>query len=176
MALTTGALLAIAGGSLATGALASGGAAWGASSKIKKAREEEAESYKKAQNFLDSQYYRDPLSTVGNKALLKSMDERMRDQADAMENRAAAGGATMENQLAARQASNQTMSNVYTQLLQGEDARRDALNAQKMQLDMQHSANVQNSFYQDAQAWQNWGSTMGNAFGQLGSAALLGIK
>ena len=109
MAIPT-ALLVAAGVSGGLGVIGSGvGAAVGASN-VKKAREEEAKSYKDAKSFLDSQYYRDPLTSVGNKALLKNMDERMRDQADALENRAAAGGATMENQLAARQMSNRTMS------------------------------------------------------------------
>lgn len=166
--------MGLAAGSAALGTLGSGIAAGVGASNIKKARNEEAKSYKNARSFLDSQYYRDPLSSVGNRAILKGLDERMKDQADAIENRAAAGGATMENQLAARQASNRTMSNVFTGLLQGEDARRDRINSQKLALDMQHSANVQNSYYQNAQNWQNWGAAFGNAMGDLGSSILLG--
>lgn len=173
MAIPT-ALLVAAGVSAGLGVAGSAvGAGFGASN-IKKAREEEAQSYKDAKSFLDSQYYRDPLSTVGNRALLKTMDERMRDQADAMENRAVAGGATMENQLAAREAANRTMSGTYSRLLQNEDARKDALNAQKLGLDMQHSANVQNSYLQNAQNWSQWGSAFGNSMMDLGSSLLIG--
>lgn len=130
--------------------------------------------YNEAKGFLNSQYYRDPLSTVGNRSILKRLDERMKDAQDAINNRAVAGGATFENQLAARQSANETMSGVYSNLLQGEDARRDRLNAQRLGLDMQHSANVQNNFMQNAQNWQAWGSAMGGAAMDFGNAALLG--
>lgn len=149
------------------------GGAIGSASNTRRARNEETRSYNNAKNFLSSEYYRDPLTTAGNRSLLKSMDERMRDSMDAIENRAAAGGATMENRLAARQSANETMSGVYSQLLQGEDARRQALNQQKLGLDMQHSANLQNSYYQNAKNWQAWGSAIGNAGMQFGSAGLL---
>lgn len=174
MALTTTALLTAAGIAAGTGVLGATGAAIGAGAETKKARKEENKSYQQAQSFLESQYYRDPLTSVGNKAILKSMDERMRDQADAMENRAAAGGATYENQLAARQASNRTMSGMYSQLLSKEDARRDALDAKRLALDMQHSANLQNSYLQNAQNWSQWGSTFGNSMMDVGSSLLLG--
>lgn len=130
--------------------------------------------YNEAKGFLNSQYYRDPLSTVGNRSILKRLDERMKDAQDAINNRAVAGGATFENQLAARQSANETMSGVYSNLLQGEDARRDRLNAQRMGLDMQHSANVQNNYMQNAQNWQAWGSAMGGAAMDFGNTALLG--
>lgn len=149
------------------------GGAIGGAANTRKARKEATRSYNNAKSFLDSEYYRDPLTTVGNRSLLKSMDERMRDSADAIENRAAAGGATMENRLAARQSANETMSDMYSRLLQGEDARRQSLSQQKLGLDMQHSANLQNSYYQNAQNWQAWGSAIGNAGMQLGSAGLL---
>lgn len=143
----------------------------GSAKNVKKARAEELKSYNQAKDFLNSEYYRDPLSTVGNRAILKSMDERMKDNLDAINNRAVAGGATMENQLAARQANNEAMGNVYTNLLQGEDARRAALNQQKLSLDMQHSANLQNSYLQNAQNWQAWGAQLGKAGSQHSSAS-----
>ena len=161
-------------GTEVVGALGAVGSAIGAASQTKKARKEENKSYQQARSFLDSQYYRDPLTSVGNRAILKSMDERMRDQADAMENRAAAGGATYENQLAAREASNRTMSGTYSQLLAKEDARKDILDSKRLALDMQHSANLQNSYLQNAQNWSNWGPTFGNSMMDVGSSLLLG--
>ena len=143
----------------------------GSAKNVKKARAEELKSYNQAKDFLNSEYYRDPLSTVSNRAILKSMDERMKDNLDAINNRAVAGGATMENQLAARQANNEAMGNVYTNLLQGEDARRAALNQQKLSLDMQHSANLQNNYLQNAQNWQAWGAQLGKAGSQYSSAS-----
>ena len=129
--------------------------------------------YNQSEAFLDAEYYRDPLSSTSNRALLKTMDQRLRDQNDALQNRAVAGGATMENQLAARKANNETMSNVYSNLLMGEDARRQAINQQKLQLGQQHSQGTQMSYLQNAQSWQSWGAQMGQAGMSLASAGLL---
>ena len=150
------------------------GGAIGSAVNNKKARDEENRSYQYASDFLNSQYYRDPLSTVGNRALLKNLGERMKDQNEALQNRSVAAGATTENQLAASQANNETMGRVYTSLLQGEDARRDALAQQKLGLEQKHSANIQNSFYQDAQNWQSWGAAMGDAAMSYGNALISG--
>lgn len=166
---TTAALIGL--GIAAAGATAG---AIGSSVNNRKAQEERTRIYNQSRNFLSSEYYRDPLSTVGNRALLKTMDQRLKDQQEALDNRAAAGGATMENQLAARKANNETMSNVYTQLLMGEDARRQAINQQKLQLDQQYSQGVQMSFRENAQNWQTWGAQMAQAGMQFGSSALLG--
>ena len=155
------------------GALAASvGGAIGSAVNIRKARDEENRIYGYSKDILNAQYYRDPLSTTGNRALLKSMDERMKDSAEALQNRAVASGATVENQLAAKQADNRVMSNLYTSLLQGEDARRDRISQQRLGLEQQHSANLQNNFYQNAQNWQAWGSAMGNAITQLGTAQI----
>lgn len=157
--------------------LAAGGAligAVGGAANRRKAREEELSNYNTARDYLDSLYYRDPLSTVGNRSLLKAVRQNYADNLDALQNRAVAGGATMENALAARQANNENLDKVYGQLLQGEEARRSGIDRQRMQLDAQHSAAVQNSYLQAAQDWQSWGSAMGNAALAYGSANLLG--
>ena len=146
----------------------------GSAANRKRAKDEARRSYKEGVNYIDSEYYRDPLTTVGNRSLLKSLDERMKDQNEALQNRAIAGGATMENQLAARNANNKVVGNVYTNLLQGEDARRAALNQQKFRLGQNYSTQVQNGFLQGAQDWQAWGSQMANAGMSLGATGLLG--
>lgn len=170
MALTE--ILALIGLGIA-GAGATAGAI-GSSVNNAKAQRERTRIYDQSKNFLNSEYYRDPLSSIGNRALLKQMDQRLKDQNEALENRAVAGGATMENQLAARKANNETMSGVYTNLLMGEDARRQAINQQKLQLDQQYSQGVQMSFLQDAQNWQSWGAQMAQAGMQFGTSGLLG--
>jgi len=139
-----------------------------------KARQEELENYNNARSYLDSLYYRDPLTTVGNKSLIKTAKKTYADNLDAIQNRSIAGGATMENQLAARQANNESLDKVYGQLLLGEDARRDRITAQKMQLDSQHSQNIQNGFRQAAQDWQQWGTQTAQAALAYGSSNLLG--
>ena len=169
MALTTALLI---GGAAATIAGSTAGAI-GSAVNNRKAQEERTRIYNQSRNFLSSEYYRDPLSTVGNRALLKTMDQRLRDQNDALENRAVAGGATMENQLAARKANNETMSNVYSNLLMGEDARRQAINQQKLQLDQDYSRGTQASYLQSAHDWQSWGAQMAQAGLSVASSGLL---
>ena len=167
--MTTAAL--IAAGIAAAGATA--GAA-GSAANRKKARQEETRNYQNAKDYLNSMYYRDPLSTAGNRTLLKAARENYAEGLDALNNRMVAGGATMENQLAAMKTANQGMDKLYGQLLMGEDARRDRIAAQRMQLDSQHSSAVQNGYLQAAQDWQNWGSQIANAAMSYGSSQLLG--
>ena len=163
----------IATGMLIASSVASALGAAGSAYNRAKARQEEAENYQNARSYLDSMYYRDPLSTVGNRSLLKAAQKNYADNLDALNNRAVAGGATFENALAARQANNENLDKVYGQLLQGEDARRDRISAQRMQLDSQHSQAVQNGYLQAAQDWQSWGAQIGNAALAFGSSNLL---
>ena len=166
----TSALL-IGGAALAAAGATAG--AIGSSVNNRKAQEERSRMYNQSKNFLNAEYYRDPLSSTSNRALLKTMDQRLRDQNDALQNRAVAGGATMENQLAARKANNETMSNVYSNLLMGEDARRQQINQQKLQLEQQYSQGQQMSYLQNAQNWQAWGAQMAQAGMSLASTGLL---
>lgn len=171
MAITAGTLALIGAGLAAAGAT---GGAIGSASNRRKAREEESRAYQNARDYLNSQYYRDPLTTAGNRSLLKLAEKNYSDNLDAIQNRMAAGGATMENQLAARQANNESRDKLYSQLLIGEDARRDRIGAQRLSLDQQHSQNLQSGYYQAAQDWQSWGAAMGQAGMSLMSSGLLG--
>ena len=172
MALTTSAILAL--GSLGAGLATSAVSAGIAAGQTRKAREEEQKAYERNKLALDADLYRSPLESISNKALLKTMDERLRDMRDAEENRAAAGGATMENRLAAMDSANQTLSGTYTNLLLGEDARQRHIRNQQLALENQHSQNVANNYMQNAQNWQQWGAATSQAFGNLGSAFALG--
>lgn len=171
MAISAGTIALIGAGLAAAGAT---GGAIGSSANRRKAREEEARSYQNAKDYLNSLYYRDPLTTVGNQSLLKQARKNYEDNLEAIQNRMVAGGATMENSLAARQANNENLDKIYTTLLQGEDARRDRIGQQKMSLDQQHSQNIQNGFYQAAQDWQQWGGQMAQAGMSLMSSGLIG--
>ena len=168
MVLSTAALIA--------GGLAATGGAVGSALNRARAREEETANYQRARDYLTSMYYRDPLTTASNRALLKTVRENYADNLDALNNRMVAGGATMENALAARQAQNESLDKVYSQLLMGEDARRDRIDAQRMALDSQHSQAVQAGYREAAQDWQTWGSQMANAAMSYGSAQLLGAE
>lgn len=171
MAISATTLALIGAGVAAAGATA--GAA-GSAANRKKARREEARNYQNAKDYLTSMYYRDPLSTVGNRSLLKLARENYEDNLEALNNRMVAGGATMENALAARKASNEGMDKLYGQLLQGEDARRDRIDAQRLQLEDKHSGAIQGSYMQAAQDWQNWGGQVAQAGMSLMSSGLLG--
>jgi len=155
-------------------AVASAAGAIGSAAKNKKARQEEKRAYDRAQAYLNSDYYRSPLESVGNKALLKTMDYRLDKNNEAIDNRAAAGGATVENVLAAKQNNNEAISNTYARLLQSEEARQQGIRAQQMGLDQQHSQAVQNGYLADAANWQNWGQTTANAIMSLGTSSMLG--
>lgn len=164
--ISTGALIA----SLAASGIAAGASAY----KRKQAQDEETRNYQNAKAYLNSMYYRDPLTTVGNRSLLKAMKDSHKESLDAINNKLVAGGATVENQLAAMKANNTSMDRAYTQLLKGEDARRDRIDAQRMALDNQHSAAVQTGYMQAAQDWQNWGAQAASAALSYGSSSLLG--
>ena len=171
MAISATTLALIGAGIAAAGATA--GAA-GSAYNRKKAKKEENRNYQNAKSYLDSMYYRDPLSTVGNRSLLKAVQENYADNLDALNNRMVAGGATMENQLAARQANNESMDKFYGQILQREDSRRDNISGQLLDLENRHSNSVQSRYAMAAQDWQQWGGQIAQAGMSLGSSGLLG--
>lgn len=171
MAISATTLALIGAGIAAAGATA--GAA-GSAANRRKARNEEARNYQNAKGYLNSMYYRDPLSTVGNRSLLKAARDNYAEGLDALNNRMVAGGATMENQLAAMKTANEGMDRLYGQILQGEDARRDRISGQLLSLEDRHSGAVQGSFMQAAQDWQQWGGQVAQAGMSLGSSGLLG--
>jgi len=167
--MTTAALISAG---IAAAAATAGGV--GSAMNRKRAREEELRNYTQAKDYLNSMYYRDPLSTVGNRSLLKAARQNYAEGMDALNNRMAAGGATMENQLAAMKSANQGMDKLYGQLLLGEDARRDRISSQMMNLEDRHSGAVQGSYMQAAQDWNQWGGQMAQAGMSLMNAGLLG--
>ena len=123
---------------------------------------------------MDALRYEDITKTPSGAAILKLRNEQRLDDLDAMDNRAAAGGATVENRLAAMKAENRSDSRLMAELLQSDEARRRSAEAQRLSLDQQHSGNVQNSYLQNAQDWQAWGSVMGDAAMSFGNTAILG--
>lgn len=159
--------LGVAGASALAGAI-------GSAANTAKARREERAWYNKASAFANGLRYENLLETVSGRAAMKERNEQRRDNIDALNNRAVAGGATYENQLAARQMENEADSRLTSQLLQNDEARRRAAEQMQMNLDAQHSNFMQNSYMQNAQNWQAWGSAMGGAAMDFGNAALLG--
>ena len=158
---------------LGASALISGISAGMGASKNAKARREEKANYNRQQGLLDYEQWKDPLTSVRNRSVFKQMDQRIADNTEAINNRAVAGGATVENVLAARQKNNETISNVGSQLLMAEDARRARVLGQRMALDDRHSQAVQQGYQADARNWQNWGAATSQAIMSYGMAGML---
>lgn len=118
-----------------------------------------------------SQFYRG--LTPGEAALLKSVNQDREDSNDAINNMLIAGGATTENALAARKASNERFDKFQGQLLEADAARRDRLDAQRMQLRQQRAGNTANNYLQAAQDWNQWGQQTAGSILSLGSTGLL---
>ena len=164
MVLTTGALL----GAAAISALSAGVGAYkrGQAADTQNAFIEWA----KANNR--SRYYEDP--TTGERALLKTARQDRQDANDAINNMMVAGGATMENALAARKASNERFDKFNNQLIAANQARRDRLDEQLVGLNQQQANLQANNYLQAAQDWNQWGQQTAGALLSYGSTGLLG--
>jgi hypothetical protein len=130
------------------------------------------ENYNNQRGRLLTDMYASPLDSVANKALLSQMDRRLEKQAEAVENRAAAGGATFENTLAAKQAGNDAMADVISGMIQGETARRDALRGQLLNLDSQRTAQQIATKQQSGANWATMANNVAGAFNTLGGTML----
>lgn len=129
-----------------------------------------SDSYNKQRASLLTDLYANPLDSVSNKALLSSMDRRLQKQEQKVENMAAASGATFENTLAAKQASNEAMADIYSSLLQNEQVRKDAYKAQLLNLDSQRTAQQIAAKQASGQAWANMGSSLASSLSNLGGS------
>lgn len=130
------------------------------------------QNYNRTRGQLLTDMYASPLDSIANKALLSQMDRRLEKQNEAIENRAAAGGATFENTLAAKQAGNEVMADAVTGLVQGETARRDAYKSQLLNLDSQRTAQQIAAKQQSGAGWASLGNNVSGAFTNLGGTML----
>jgi len=130
--------------------------------------------YDYAEGFANTQRNLSTFDTPGGKALLKISDRNNLKELAALNNRAVAGGATMENQLAARQALNENRDKVNMQVLQADQKRKDAWDNQLLDLKGQRAMANVNDRLQAAQDWNQWGGQMASSLMSLGSAGLLG--
>lgn len=130
------------------------------------------DSYNKQRRNLLTDMYANPLDSVANKALLSTMDRRLEKQEEKIENQAAAGNATFENTLAAKQASNEAMADVMSGLLQTDQARKDSLKSQLLNLDSQRTAQQIAAKQASGQAWANMGSSLAGGLFTLGGSMI----
>lgn len=141
-------------------------------SKNAKANALAEENYNKTRERLLTDMHTNPLDLVANKALLSQMDRRLDKQEKAIENRAAAGGATFENTLAAKQASNEAMADVVSGLMQGETARQDAFRNQLLDIESRRTAQQMAAKQQSGTAWAGLANNVSGAFTTLGGTML----
>ena len=118
--------------------------------------------------------YANPLDSVANKALLSQMDRRLNKREAAIDNQAAAGGATFENTLAAKQASNEAMADVVSGIMQGEQARQDEFRRQLLDLDSKRTAQQMAIKQQSGQNWSNLFGNIAGGVNSFGAAKLMG--
>ena len=130
------------------------------------------ENYNNQRRLMLSDRYANPLDSIANKALLSQMDRRLNKREEAIENQAAAGGATFENTLAAKQASNEAMADVVSGIMQGETARRDAMKQQLLNLDSQRTAQQIAARQQSGQNWMSLANNLSGSLNTLGGTML----
>ena len=131
-----------------------------------KANELAENNYNTTRERLLSDMYANPLDSVANKALLSQMDRRLNKREEAVANQAAASGATFENVLAAKQASNEAMADVVSGIMQGETARQDSFRQQLLDLE---SKRTEQQMAAKQASGQNWSNLFGNVAGGLTS-------
>lgn len=137
-----------------------------------KANELYEANYNKTRGQLLTDMYANPLDSVANKALLSQMDRRLRKQSEAVENQAAAGGATFENTLAAKQAGNEVMADVVSGIMQGETARKDAMRQQLLNLDSQRTAQQMAAKQASGANWMSLANNVSGSLNTLGGTML----
>lgn len=160
--------LILAGAGLLTSAIGAGMNAY----QNAKANKLAEENYSKQRESLLVDKYANPLDSVANKALLSQMDRRLEKQEEAVANQAAAGGATFENTLAAKQASNEAMADVVSGVMQGEQARQDAIRNQLLNLDSQRTAQQMAAKQASGQGWMSMANSLAGSFNTLGGVML----
>lgn len=120
------------------------------------------EHYSQTRDRLLTDMHTNPLDLVANKALLTQMDRRLNKREKAIDNQMAAGGATFENTLAAKQAGNEAMADAVSGIMQGEQARQDAFRNQLLDIE---SRRTQQQIAAKQQSGAGWASLANNVFG-----------
>lgn len=137
-----------------------------------KANEIAENHYNTTRDRLLTDMYANPLDSVANKALLSQMDRRLNKREEAINNQAIAGGATFENTLAAKQASNEAMADVVSGIMQGEQARQDAFRNQLLDIESQRTQQQMASKQQSGQNWMNLANSLSGGLSVLGASLL----
>jgi hypothetical protein len=130
------------------------------------------DSYNRQRGQLLTDINTNPLDLVANKALLSQMDRRLAKQQEAVANQAAAGGATFENTLAAKQAGNEAMADTVSGMMQADTARRDTLRQQLLNIDAQRASQQMAAKQQSGAGWASMANALSGSLSTLGGTAL----
>jgi hypothetical protein len=130
------------------------------------------DSYSRQQGRLLTDLYVSPYDRLENRALLTQADRRIRQSNKAIDNQAAAGGATFENTLAAKQKGNEAMADIMVGMAQTDGARKDSIRQQLLNLDSQRTAQRIAANQASGQMWATLGNNVSDAFSTLGGTML----
>lgn len=164
-----GAWAAVAGLVISTlGTVASGiGSAVGNNRQQQQLNNEKA----RQEAWYNTEMYQDPLKRSDNAAMLRLVEDRIKEQERTDAARQKVLGGTTEARLANRDSNNKAYAGVVSNMASLASKRMDSLSAQKNQA-MSNMAQQQMNL--DAAKMQNWANLADNA-AKLGSAALSGI-
>lgn len=137
-----------------------------------KANELAEAHYNATRQRLLTDMYENPLDSVANKALLSQMDRRLNKREETIANQAASSGATFENTLAAKQASNEVMADVVSGIMHGEQARQDTIRQQLLNVDSQRTLQQIAAKQQAGAGWMSLMSNLGGSLTNLGGTLL----
>lgn len=130
------------------------------------------DNYNSSRQRLLTDMNENPLDSVANKALLSQMDRRLNKRERAIDNQAAAGGATFENRLAAKQASNEAMADVVSSIMQGETARQDMFRNQLLDIESRRTQQRAAAMQQSGAAWASMANNVASSFNTFGGTMI----
>ena len=150
-----------------------GTAASGIGSAVGNKKQQQQLSQEKARQeaWYNTEMYQDPLKRSDNAAMLRLIEDRIKEQERTDASRQKVLGGTTEARLANRDSNNKAYAGVVSNMASLASKRMDSLSAQKNQA-MSNMARQQMNL--DAAKMQNWANLADNA-AKLGSAALSGI-
>jgi hypothetical protein len=130
------------------------------------------ENYNAQRGSLLTDLYSNPLDSLSTKSLLSDVDRKLDRENEKIANLAAAGGATFENTLAAKQAGNEVLSDTMSGLMQADQARKDGIKNQLLNLDSRRTAQQMAMKQQSGAAWSSLADSLSGSLSTLGGTML----
>ena len=161
----------IAAAGLALSVLANLASGVGSSIANKKAKKAMFEENDRQNAWYHKQMYQDPLERSENVHLLKMLDDKLKNNQDIIDSRAAITGATTESKLAAKQGANTAYSGAVSGIASLASQRADILSQSYNQ---ERGRQYQNKAAIDQAKMQNWANLASNAT-KLGVSSVGGI-